>query len=156
MEMIYCKKWWFPRKKPIEILNEEIARNNHLNGEDYTVVLKQNDMVSYVVEMAKNDVFVHFMNDNEVNYITYAFHKEHDKLFLNAAYYHNYEEEKEIELMVFGFKENGELCMEKRDLLSGKIEEREALVDVSCNWEDFPEFGNYTKLLILEREKTCK
>ena len=104
MEIIYCKKWWFPRKKSIEIFNEETARNNHLSGEDYTVVLKQNDMVSYVVEMAKNDVFVHFMNDNEVNYITYAFHKENDKLFLNAAYYHSYEAEKEIELMVFGFK----------------------------------------------------
>lgn len=25
MEMIYCKKWWFPRKKPIEILTEETA-----------------------------------------------------------------------------------------------------------------------------------
>lgn len=152
MEVIYCKKWWFPRKKSIDILNEETARNHHLAGEDYTVVLKQNGMVSYVVEMAKNDVLVHFMNDNEVNYITYAFHKEHNKLFLNAAYYLNYEEEKVIELMVFGFKENGELCMEKRDLLSGEIEERETVVDVSCNWEDFPEFGNYTKLLILERE----
>lgn len=97
MEMIYCKKWWFPRKKPIEILTEETARNNHLNGEDYTVVLEQDDKVSYVVEMAKNDVFVHFMNDNEVNYITYAFHREHAKLFLNAAYYHNYAEEKEVD-----------------------------------------------------------
>ena len=97
MEMIYCKKWWFPRKKPIEILTEETSRNNHLNGEDYTVVLEQDDKVSYVVEMAKNDVFVHFMNDNEVNYITYAFHREHAKLFLNAAYYHNYAEEKEVD-----------------------------------------------------------
>ena len=94
MEIIYCKKWWFPRKKPIEIFNEETARNNHLSGEDYT----------------------------------YAFHKENDKLFLNAAYYHSYEAEKEIELMVFGFKQSGELYMEKRDLLSGEIEEREKIM----------------------------
>ena len=46
MEIIYCKKWWFPRKKPIEIFNEETARNNHLSGEDYTVVLKQNGPMS--------------------------------------------------------------------------------------------------------------
>lgn len=72
---------------------------------------------------------------------------------INAAYYHSYEAEKEIELMVFGFKQNGELYMEKRDLLSGEIEEREAVVDVSCNWEDFPKFGDYSRLLILEREK---
>ena len=43
--------------------------------------------------------------------------------------------------------------MEKRDLLSGEIEEREAVVDVSCNWEDFPKFGDYSRLLILERKK---
>lgn len=55
--------------------------------------------------------------------------------------------------MVFGFKQNGELYMEKRDLLSGEIEEREAVVDVSCNWEDFPKFGDYSRLLILERKK---
>ena len=46
--------------------------------------------------------------------------------------------------------------MEKRDLLSGEIEEREAVVDVSCNWEDFPKFGDYSRLLILERKKSCK
>ena len=109
MEKIYCKKWWFPRKKAIEILNEETARNNHLNGKDYTVVLKQNNMVSYVVEIAKNDVFVHFMNDNEINYITYAFQKENDKLFLNAAYYHNYEEEREITINLSLYSEIKEL-----------------------------------------------
>lgn len=34
MEMIYCKKWWFPRKKPIEILTEETARKSHQSKAD--------------------------------------------------------------------------------------------------------------------------
>ena len=33
-----------------------------------------------------------------------------------------------MELMVFGFKQSGELYMEKRDLLSGEIEEREKIM----------------------------
>lgn len=152
MEMIYCKKWWFPEKEFFEIMNEETARKNHSKNKDYTVVLKQNDKVSYVVEMTRNDVFVHFMNDNEVQYLIYDFHKENDRLFLNAVYYYNYQGEKESELMIFGFEKSGELYMEKRDLLTGEIEEREAVVDVSCNWEDFPKFGDYSRLLILERE----
>lgn len=152
MEIFYCRKWWFPRKKPIEILNEETARSSHLKGEEYTAVLKQNDIFSHIIEISKKDVFVHFMDDNGMNYITYAFHKEEERLFMNAAYYHNYENEKEIELMVFSFKKDGELCMEKRNLISGEVDEREAVVDVSCNWDVFPEFGNYSRLLVLERK----
>ena len=56
------------------------------------------------------------------------FTKKTISFFLNAAYYHSYEAEKEIELMVFGFKQSGELYMEKRDLLSGEIEEREKIM----------------------------
>ena len=33
------------------------------------------------------------------------------------------------------------------------VEEREANVNVSCNWEEYPEFGDYSRLIILEREK---
>ena len=67
--------------------------------------------------------------------------------------------------MVFGFKQNGELYMEKRDLLSGEIEEREAVVDVSCNWEDFAHFrerknhvnlrASYLDMLALKFTKYC-
>ena len=57
MEIIYCKKWWFPRKKPIEIFNEETARNNHLSGEDYTVVLKQMVLCQDLVQVKMRNFF---------------------------------------------------------------------------------------------------
>lgn len=98
------------------------------------------------------DIFVNFINDSQVRYLTYAFHRErNDDIFLNAAYYHNYEEGVEKELTIFGFKTNGELLMEKRNLLSGDMEEKESRVDVSGNWDKYPEFGDYFRLLQLER-----
>lgn len=38
MEILYCKKWWFARKRPIDILDERTAYNNHLSGKEYSVV----------------------------------------------------------------------------------------------------------------------
>lgn len=152
MKILYCKKWWFHKQKPINILNEEIARSNHLKGEDYTAVLSQYGVIRYIIEISKADVFVNFIDDNERKYLTYTFHKKtEDKIFLSAAYYHYYETEKE--LLIFAFKENGKLYMEKRNLMNGEVDEREAVVDVSCNWEKIPEFGDYLNLIVLERQK---
>ena len=92
------------------------------------------------------------MNDEEVNYITYSFHKENGKLFLSAAYFHSYKNKQEIELIVFSFQKNGDVYIEKRDFLRNEVSEKEVTIDASQNWESFPEFGDYTRLTMLERE----
>ena len=53
----------------------------------------------------------------------------------------------------FNFKDTGELFMARRNNEIKIVEEREANVNVSCNWEEYPEFGDYSRLIILEREK---
>lgn len=153
MEILYCRKWWFAKKKPIEILDETTAHNNHIHGKGYSVVMSQNDIICCILEISLNDVFVNFMNEDGEKYLTYAFHREkEEKIFLNAAYYHNYEDNKETEMLIFGFNLNGELCIEKRNLVNGDVEERESIVDVSCNWDMYPKFGDYSRLIVLERE----
>ena len=94
------------------------------------------------------------MNENCEKYLTYAFHREkEDDLFLNAVYYHDYDENNiETQILIFGFETTGQLFMEKRNLLTGDVEEREAKVDISCNWEKFPKFGDYDSLIKKERE----
>ena len=44
-----------------------------------------------------------------------------------------------------------EKFMERRNIEAKKVEEREAVVDVSSNWEEYPEFGNYCSLIRVER-----
>lgn len=39
------------------------------------------------------------------------------------------------------------------DILTlNEAEERESLVDVSCNWDKFPDFGKYSNLIVEERK----
>lgn len=153
MEILYCSKWWFARKRPIEILDETTACNNHIQGIDYSVVMSESGIVYCILEMSLNDIFVNFMNEDGEKYLTYAFHREkEDDIFLNAAYYHNYENNIETEMIIFGFKTDGELCMEKRNIINGDVEERESVVDISCNWDKYPKFGDYSRLIVLERE----
>ena len=152
MNILYCKKWWFARKTPIDILDEIEAQYNHNNGLQYCVVISEGGINQYILEISQNDIFVNFINDSQHRYLTYAFHRErNDDIFLNATYYHNYEEGIEKELIIFGFKTNGELLMEKRNLISGDVEEKESKVDVSGNWDKYPIFGSYTSLIKLNR-----
>lgn len=153
MEILYCKKWWYARKRPIDTLDEKTAHHNHLCGKDYSVVMSQSGVISCVLDVSQNDVFVNFINKEGEKYLTYAFHREKDDdIFLNAVYYHNYENNKETEIMIFSFKVNGELYMEKRNLIDEDVEEREANVEVSCNWDKYPKFGDYSSLVVLDRE----
>ncbi len=76
-------------------------------------------------------------------------------MFLNAVYYYNYQNGKETENFFYNFKESGEMIAERRALVAGNVEAKENLVDVSCNWEKYPEFGKYSRLTILERDLEC-
>ncbi|KWX80753.1 hypothetical protein AML91_00355 [Paenibacillus jilunlii] len=53
--------------------------------------------------------------------------------------------------MIFGFKENGYIAMEKRDFSTGKVLERESQGSVDNNWTVVPEFGDYLYLCKEER-----
>lgn len=154
MEILYCKKWWLQKKCPIDILDVKTAKQNHLKGEGYTAVLSRDGIIEYIIEISEKDIFVRFMNENKERYLTYAFNRKSKKdIFLNAAYFYNYNDAIQTEMMVFSFNEEGELYMEKRNLINGDVETRESIVDVSCNWEKYPEFGEYSGLAVLEREK---
>lgn len=75
-----------------------------------------------------------------------------NEFFLKGAYYREYQEEKEIELTIYNFHENGYVFMEKQNLLTNEFEEREGQFNVESNWDKYPEFGKYDHLLKIERE----
>ena len=154
MEIKFCEKWWYPRKRAINLLTKEQAEKYHLAKKPYSVIVTEGETIEYILEISENDIFVGFMNENCEKYLTYAFHREKDDdLFLNAVCYHDYDDDNKLKAMlIFGFKTNGQLFMEKQNLLTGDVEEREANVDITCNWEKFPKFGEYDSLIKKERE----
>ena len=146
-------KWSLHRKKAIEVIDKDVALAKHNKGIGYTVVLSEMGIITNVIEVEKEGVVVRFMNEDIETYLLYGFQRcgETD-IFLNMVYYYNYQNSQEIENIFFNFKENGEMAIERRNLITGELEEKEAIVDVSCNWERFPEFGDYLKLVLLHRK----
>ena len=153
MGMYFCLKWWIRKKLPINIINTKKAEGMHRKKEIYSVVITKDNKVVNVLEIAKDYIIVRFMNENMHSYLIYEFHtKDDQRVFLKGAYYREYQEEKEIELTIYNFHENGYVFMEKQNLLTNEFEEREGQFNVESNWDKYPEFGKYDHLLKIERE----
>lgn len=153
MKIIYCTEWSLFKKQPHNILSEQNAKKKFASEGTCVAVLYENDNVKNVIEIDEMSLTVRFYNENLENYLLYGFVKKKDKLFLNMAYHYTYLNNQKVEHTLFNFKENGEMIAEKKDYISGVVEERKSIVDVSCNWEPFPEFGNYFGVIRVEREK---
>ncbi len=75
------------------------------------------------------------------------------RFFLRTAIYWEYDDETDTEVssLILGFREDGYIAMEKRDLKNGSVEERETNDTLEGNWDAFPEFGQYIHLCKEER-----
>ena len=153
MNIIYCAEWALYKKQPHNILSKHEAKEKFINDGTYAAVLYENDNVKNVIEIDEVSLTVRFYDDNLDNYLIYGFVKRDGKLFMNMACHYAYQNHEKNEHMIFNFKENGEMIAEKMNYVTGEVEERLAVVDVSCNWEEFPEFGEYYDVIRVEREK---
>ena len=153
MELTYYKKWFIREKKAINELSYEEAKEKHLKKEPYTVLVKDDNIIKYIIDIASRFILVNFMNDRLRPYLIYEFHvKENNKIFLKMASYYEYNEDEErTESILFNFSENGKIAMERRNLTNQEMEERDLDYSVDCNWDEFPDFGNYEHLLNEER-----
>lgn len=152
MKIVYCMEWSLFKKQPHNILSEQDAKERYKKEQSYVSVIYENKKVKHVIESDKMSISVRFYNDDLENYLLYGFVKKEGKLFLNMAYYYTYKESKKVEHILFNFEENGEMFIEKRDFITGNVEEKDGVVDVSFNWEYYPNFGDYSGLIRVERE----
>lgn len=154
INIVYCSKWSLFKKQPIEIFETEVALKYHNTGKRYSVLIYKDDNLINVIELDKDGAIVRFLDEDMNIFLLYGFRKkENSKLFLNTAYHYTYKNGIEVEQTLFNFKDTGELFMEKRNNKSGNVEEREAVVDISYNWEEFPQFGDYFRLIRVERKE---
>lgn len=154
MEICYCDKWSNVKKKPWNIIDENLASINHKNRQPYTVVLSDEGKSKYVVNITNKWVSVSFLDDFLRKYLQYDFIvKENEKIFLRTIIYWEYADDTDTELksMIFGYQENGHINMEQRNSMTGEIEERETVDDVTRNWDVYPQFGEYIHLCKEER-----
>lgn len=154
MKVYYCDKWSDIKKKPWNILDDHTAYIYHQKHEPYTAVLIEDEKPKYIVNVTNERVSVGFYDDLFRKYLNYDFEIMSDgKIFLRTAMYWEYDDETETEVssLILGFRKDGYIAMEKRDLKTGSVEERETSDTLERNWDVFPEFGQYIHLCRDER-----
>jgi hypothetical protein len=155
MNVYYCEKWFNPGKRATRPLDEAAARRRHDARQPYTALMGSLEAPSHVISLAEPWVSVTFMDDALRGYLRYDFKEtRHGKLFLTMAVYREFEGESmdPVTFAEFTFREDGHATTERRDRQSGNAFESERVVDVSANWEDYPQFGDYTSLCRKERD----
>jgi len=155
MRIDYCEKWFSAGKRPIKPLSEAEARRRHGARTPYTALIGGQEAPSHVISIAADWVSVGFLDRALREYLSYSFQEMRPgKLFLVSAGYRDFEEggAEPVTFAMFSFKESGELVVERRDLRSSDVQEVEHNVDVSSNWEEYPEFGEYGAVKRAERE----
>ncbi|MFD0708849.1 hypothetical protein [Photorhabdus akhurstii] len=159
----YCEKWSHFYRDSLDFLSEKDAYKRHLAGKPYSVLVGSSSAPSHVIEITKTkSVHVDFLDAQLKEYISYQFQPiKNGKLFLSMAVYREFAE-KEGEgagyLNVshgetYLFKEDGKVTIMKEIFNPYSFKESTSIgaIDLSGNYDEFPEFGKYELLLRKER-----
>jgi len=159
------KTSYISRKIKDEKLLEEAAFEAHENEGVYYVTIFDNEKPYCFIDINKGFYRVCFLDDNLRTYLSYTFMGEDNiadwrknyghKLFLEVAVFWEFEKnsDKIKKITDYIFKPDGSLHITERDLLKNEQLDREAKekIDVSANWEEYPEFGKYDSIIRKER-----
>lgn len=150
----YCKSWFWAKKRPTNMLDEDQARQAHERRETYTVLVNDAERPYAVVEVANDFVGVGFLDDMLRNNLSYQFEEiEPGKLFLGMATSREFDGD--LGQVTLGtsyiFSQDGGLNIRKQFFNPHNLEEAKSSTDVSGNYESYPKFGEYAHLLKVER-----
>ena len=149
MEQIYCCLWQDAKRKAQQLIAPERAEALHRQGEPYTVVFYVQNHVRYAVTVSKNGVTVRFYNADQMPECYYEYQPaDADRMFLRTITYFTCENERVIRKKIYSYNPRGILNVSDCDLINGTRAESERSVDLSRNWERYPEFEDYDHLLI--------
>jgi len=130
------------------------ARLAHESRHQYTV-LAGDPVAPFAFIEIVNDYFgVGFLDQKLREDVSYQFQeKKSGKLFLTMATHREFDENTDqvIRGSTYIFDMDGKIHIEQTDFGAKTKETSKSNADVSSNWEDYPEFGNYDAILKRER-----
>ena len=155
MGLTFCQRWWVRKQKPLNIINAEEAQSCHDQNKSYSVVVENHNRVTHVLDITGNTVIVRFFNELDQMYLIYEFIRiQEHRIFLKGAIHYEYDGNTKTEELIFNFNESGYVFMQKWNRLTNESIQKELHVNVTANWDEYPAFGDYTRLLIVERDAT--
>ena len=155
-EIQYCKRWFRATKKMREPWDEARAREAHESGAPYTVVVGDPARPGTILDVSGGlgRVMVAFLDGRLREALTYQFKSvESGKLFLAMATLREFDGQREAVLAGTStiFEENGRATIRKEWFRPHALDLQETSLDVSANYDRFPDFGDYEALCRKER-----
>ncbi|MDH2436142.1 hypothetical protein QCD60_26785 [Pokkaliibacter sp. MBI-7] len=146
----YFKSWSKKEKAAKGILTESEARELHQKGKIYCAAYSSAN--SYL-EVMPNCVMVCFLDINKKPELNYIFSRSDEgPLFLEQVFIKRFEKTDDATYVEhYIFKKDGSLFITKVDYISKMRDEGEGMVNISSNYDHFPDFGQYEHLLIRDR-----
>jgi hypothetical protein len=154
MNIAYCEKWWIARKKPVNKMSEDSARQRHEKRQPYVALLGDADEPRVIVDVAGEWVSVDFLDSRQRKYLSYNFKEvQPGRLFLKSAHFWEYDgdSDSEISTKLFTFSENGHIVILDHAAASDDAREFETTASVEENWECYPRFGEFRSLCNKQR-----
>lgn len=153
----YAAKWSRGYKEPQRPLSLEKALESHESGKWYTVLVGDLQRPAAFIEVVGENryVGVNFLDDQLRDYLIYNFQRDATgRLFMSAGDYRTYEGVSDELVMVeqYRFKRDGFVTITRTDLKSNACEVGSKTIDVSPNYDSWPEFGSYDSLLVRDRD----
>jgi len=157
----YNKTRFSHKKNKDEQLLLEAAKYAHDNQKLYFLTIFENEKPYCYLDINKGFYRVNFLDELVRKYMSYDFTDnfssiDPNKLFLSQIMFWEFEgtTDKMVKITDHLFKPDGSFHMTERDLITNEQIDSEAKnkIDVSSNWEEYPEFGKYESLMRKERE----
>lgn len=150
------------------------ARRRHERREAYEAVIGGPDHPQYIIALSPNAasteansrnrcvegngdwVGVYFLDDRWRWRLQYDFQeKDPGRLFLTRAISRDFAADTDILLgaQTLVFSEDGHILVELMNVASGSVDTCEMISSVELNWDDYPPFGDYSRLCHDQRVK---
>lgn len=157
---IYNKTRYGRRKVIDENLLLEAAKSSHELGKVYYVTIYEDGNPYCYLETSRAFFRVRFLDEHLRTYMSYDFTNKSEelrpeKLFLSVVKIWEFKDETDriVKITDYKFHTDGKFVIIERDHIKNEQINSEAKhkIDVSANWEDYPEFGKYDSIIRKER-----
>jgi hypothetical protein len=134
--------------------DEAKGRAAHEKRQLYTALVGSSTTPECFVESTGHSIGVGFLDELLREHLSYEFQEKHPgRLFLSMATERKFDgdTDKVIWGITYYFDEDGHVAIEEEDFVGDTLISAETYLDVSANWERYPDFGDYESIARKDR-----
>ncbi len=129
-------------------MTEEEAKQAHQERMQYTVISGEPTNPTAFIEISDDYIGIGFLDNMMRETLSYQFQeKEKNRVFLTMATHREYEGDTVKSGTTYFFDTSGEVSVEKVDFEKNEKVSSQTAFNPDSNWEDYPRFGSYSKIL---------